>query len=735
MAERSVQCRMMGEKPDDPGNVGTHDGDVMDEERGMRSPGSMDAAAGDRDGVSSRRRFTIACLAGAAIAAVPFLWILWGTWQAPDFLRKLTYQANFYDIQTRAMLHGGLAIPKDSIGVEAFLHGGHTYTYFGLYPSILRMPILAITHSLDGRLTAPSILAAWLVSAVFFVLLAWRVRLLVRGQAPVGRAEAASFAILTTTFLAGSTFLWVASTPYVFSEDLAWSVALTVGGLFCLLGVIDRPSWGRVVASGILIIAANQDRSTTGWALAVGALLIAGWFWLGKGGTEQKRWALPVAGAGILAVALASAVNYAKFGMLFGLPMDEQIYSMVNAYRRKFLASNHNSEVGTAFIPSTLVAYLRPDGIQLSSVFPFITLPASPAPALGGVLFDRLYRTASLPSSMPLLFGLSFWGLVSAFRRRPPHQVALTRLLLLAAGSAGAALMIWGYIGPRYLADFLPFLAIGSAIGMADVWRRQDGHTRVRRSVVTAMIVLVAWYSVAANIGIAVTPSEQWTMAQTLRYVQVQKSVSDHTGGQIHARVVASDSLPDYAPAGQIRIIGACDAMYISNGEDYAADPLSQFHRATWQVVQYGHALNRLFYVTPQDGSSPARADLVVAGAWTMSVETAPESGGQTVGLKFVMRGVGSHVSFTSHSYIANVPVGKPHRVTVLTDPYKRMAEVALDGQLFLREVLPDGTPVHSGVTAAQALPSSPIAVLDGTAGTPEPKLCQALLPRHLSRG
>ena len=434
-------------------------------------------------------------------------------------------------------------------------------------------------------------------------------------------------------------------------------------------------------------------------------------------------------------MALASAVNYAKFGMLFGLPIDQQIYSMVNAYRRKFLASNHNSEVGTAFIPSTLVAYLRPDGIQLSSVFPFITLPASPAPALGGVLFDRLYRTASLPSSMPLLFGLSFWGLVSAFRRRPPHQVALTRLLLLAAGSAGAALMIWGYIGPRYLADFLPFLAIGSAIGMADVWRRQDGHTRVRRSVVTAMIVLVAWYSVAANIGIAVTPSEQWTMAQTLRYVQVQKSVSDHTGGQIHARVVASDSLPDYAPAGQIRIIGACDAMYISNGEDYAADPLSQFHRATWQVVQYGHALNRLFYVTPQDGSSPARADLVVAGAWTMSVETAPESGGQTVGLKFVMRGVGSHVSFTSHSYIANVPVGKPHRVTVLTDPYKRMAEVALDGQLFLREVLPDGTPVHSGVTAAQALPSSPIAVLDGTAGTPEPKLCQALLPRHLSRG
>ena len=718
----------MGETPRNTGTVAALTTAVLDAED--------DSAVSDattsplQDAAQGRRRFTLASAIGATVAAVPFLWLLWGAWEPPALLRKLSYQTNFYDIQARAMLHGGLAIPKGSIGDEGFLHGGNTYTYFGLFSSIVRMPILAVTHSLDGRLTAPAILAAWLLSAVFFVLLAWRVRLLVRGNAPVGWAEAVSFGVLTTTFLAGSTFLWVASTPYVFSEDLAWSVALTVGSLFCLLGVIDRPSWGRVVASGILMIAANQDRSTTGWATAVGALLIAGWFLLGKGGDDRKRWAVPVASTAILAVALSSLVNYAKFGMFFGLPIEQQVYSMVNAYRRKFLASNHGSEVGTAFIPSNLVAYLRPDGIQLSSVFPFITLPASPAPALGGVLFDRLYRTASMPSSMPLLFGLSFWGLVSAFRRRPPHQVALTRLLLLAAGSAGAALMIWGYIGPRYLADFLPFLALGSVVGLADIWRRQDGRSRARRSVVTGTIALVAFYSVAANIGIAATPSEQWTTAQTLRYVQVQKSVSDLTGGQIQRRVVQSDTLPDYAPAGQIRIIGACDAMYISNGENYTADPLSQFHRATWQVVQYGHALQRLFYVTPQDGSSPARVDLVRAGAWTIAVETTPEPGGRTVRMQFVMRGTGLHASATVRSYVALEPVGGAHRVTVLTDPYKRTAEVSLDGVLFLGESLADGLPVETLATSVQPQPSSPIAVIDGTSGTPQPTLCQSLLAK-----
>ena len=73
-------------------------------------------------------------------------------------------------------------------------------------------------------------------------------------------------------------------------------------------------------------------------------------------------------------------------------------------------------------------------------VFPFVTLPAGPPTALGGVLFDRLYRTASLPASTPLLFLLSIWGLVTAFRPKSIGKVARTRLLLLAAGSAGAAL-------------------------------------------------------------------------------------------------------------------------------------------------------------------------------------------------------------------------------------------------------------------------------------------------------
>ena len=117
----------------------------------------------------------------------------------------------------------------------------------------------------------------------------------------------------------------------------------------------------------------------------------------------------------------------------------------MNAYRRKFLAANHGAEEGLVFVPTNALAYLRPDGLRFTSVFPFITLPAAPPTALGGVLFDRLYRTASLPSSTPLLFLLELLGpghRLPAQARRA--RVAYTRLLLLAAGSAGAALAAVG---------------------------------------------------------------------------------------------------------------------------------------------------------------------------------------------------------------------------------------------------------------------------------------------------
>src|ERR1700684_2560071 len=98
----------------------------------------------------SRRRVTYAVSIACAIVPMPSLCILWDRWPSSATPLRQLSPDNFYDLQPRAMLAGHLYLPNGSIGIEAFYHGGHQYTYFGIFPSLLRLPILLVTHSYDG---------------------------------------------------------------------------------------------------------------------------------------------------------------------------------------------------------------------------------------------------------------------------------------------------------------------------------------------------------------------------------------------------------------------------------------------------------------------------------------------------------------------------------------------------------------------------------------------------------
>jgi hypothetical protein len=649
--------------------------------------------------------------------------VLWGP---PSPLRLAVFQDNFYDLQARAMFHGHLSLASGALGIEGFVHDGRTYTYFGLFPSIIRMPILLVTSSLDGRLTAPYMLLAWLLTGLFASMLLWRVRFLVRGDSVMGRTEATAFGVLIATIMGGTIWMLLAATPFVFNEDIAWSVCLTIGSIFALLGVIERPSWGRVIASGVLVLCANLDRATTGWACSVGAGLIAVWFLFGLGGRENRRWFLPVLGAGLVPLVISCAVNYSKFGVLFGVSNIDQVWTHVNAYRRKFLAANHNAEEGTVFVPTNVLTYFRPDGLRFTSVFPFVTLPASPPTALGGVLFDRLYRTASLPASTPLLFLLSIWGLVTAFRPKSIGQVARTRLLLLAAGSAGAALMLWGYIAPRYLGDFVPFLVLASAVALTDIFRRLEGRKRSVRSAAVAVIAVLALFSIVANVGMAIVPnSDEWDTAQTYNYVQTQKTLSDLTGHPLNANVVRGGQLPPWGPAGQLYVIGNCDGLYISSGEDYSTVPSQQYERATWMTVQLGQAFQRTFRVTARNTESGGTetVPLVSSGHYTVTVSATPTTNPHLVQLVFGAHGNGQ----TAAGYSFAVNSGAPQTVVVITDPQKHLLNVTINGVNHLERTLGIELPIRVDSFHSRSR-GTPAALSATEVTTPQPTLCQSLI-------
>lgn len=671
-----------------------------------------------------RRRFTIAVAVGLLAVSVPYLWILWDLWNSGASGLRSVAPSLFYDQQARAMFHGHLYLPNGALGIEAFEHDGHQFTYFGLFPSLLRMPVLLLTSRFDGRLTAPSLLLSWMVTGVFSSLLVWRLRLLIRGRAMLGRAEAASYGLFVATIGGGSVLIYLAATPYVYNEDFAWSVALTVASLFALLGVLERPSWGRVAAAGVFVLAANLDRVPAGWGCVIGAGLIAGWFALSRGGKDNRRWTVPMVGVAVVPFAIGCAVTDAKFGIPIGLPMADQVWAQYNAHRRYFLAANGGKAFSVAFLPSTIVAYLQPFGIHFSGIFPFIGTPTAPAAAHGGAVLDETYPSASIPPTMPLLFALGCWGAVSAFLPRPAGRLALTRILLVAASAGAAGVLLWGYIADRYMSDFMPFLILAGAIGMIDLWRRLEHRSHRSRQYVLGGITALAAFSVFANVAIAIQPTAQFNEYQLAQYVKAQNSLSVLSLASTVHRV---STLPYWAPAGQLNIVGNCSGLYYSTGDTFVNVPGQQLMHWTWVPVEqqrgFSHTVHVTFNEPLRDVTGPV--PILTYGQATLYLE---QGVGDTFQLQVVNAGANS-ISFPpAIGGAIPVVVGRTYDLQVVTDPNMHFIDVYVNGLSKLNHYLAGRGPAKVVATPTTGNPP-PVAVVDATVPEGHPlALCRSLL-------
>ena len=526
------------------------------------------------------RRYRLVAIMASVAAAVPYFWVLMVLWGSTVNALPSDTSGSIYATQGRAILHGHLSLASGSIGIEAFQHGGRTYTYFGLFPSLIRVPVLLFTHSLDGRLTVVSIGVSWLVTALFAALLLWRVRVVVRGDAPLGWAEAVSYGVLLASILAGSVLVFLASQPQVYSEDLAWSVALTCGSLFAILGVVERPSWGGVAAIGVLLILTNLDRSTTGYACILGTVLISVWFGLGRAGSERRRWALPLLLTGVAALAVGSAIDFAKFHLLFGFPASEQLLYQALHYSR----INGGHYFGIRFLPDTLRAYVSPGNLRITRLFPFVTFPDIPATPFGRTHLFLRGLTSSAVTTMPLLVGVGVWGVIAAFQRQQGTPARSLRILLVAMAAGAGAVMVFGWIAERYVADFMPLLVLASTVGMVDIWRRLDCRRRSFRVVAPAAVGVLALFGLVANLGMSVIPNAHWTQTQLAHFVRAELQVSNIAGHPMAKAIDQGNSFPADAPVAQVFVMGRCRALYVSDSGGPLTTPF--LPELTWRLVE-----------------------------------------------------------------------------------------------------------------------------------------------------
>ncbi len=695
----------------------------VDPEAGVR-PDPLDREGADTDRPETpgprrdRRRFVVVALLASILSAIPYVWFLTSDWTGQfQPLRGIQFFSDFYDLQAQAMMHGRLWVPTGTLGIEGFLHNGHTYTYFGLLLSILRMPFLAADAGLKGRLTVPSMMAAWTLTALTTSLLIWRVRVLLRGSIALGRAELTSLGLLVAAVQGASVFLLLGAAPWVYNEDLAWAIPVTTATLFVFIGILDRPSVWRVLAAGALILFGVLGRPSPALACVVGALLIAAWFGLGRAGPERRRWAVPMALVAVVPEVVSVTLNYLKFGTLInGLPLAQQVWTSENAHRRAFLAATGGKGYSFHFLPTTISAYLQPLGLRAEPTFPWLTLPIQPPHVFGGYTVDILYPTGSVPATMPLLFLLAVWGLVVAVRGKPAPGAALLRIPLLVAIGATLVDFLLGYIAPRYLADFMPFLILGSAVGMIELWRHMEHRKTVVRYATVAGVAVLAAFSFLVNAGIASSPVAEWSTTQAANYLRMIQSAGNASG-----LVLRGATLPDWAPQNQVFVVGNCAGLYLSTGLDYATVPTSQAERTTWLPVERGpgevHVID-VDYHAPLSGLG-AGTTLFTVGRDRIQVE--PVGGNQ---VRYVL----DDPRFVAVGQPTAVSTAQSQVLTVVTDPYQHLLQMTLpDGKSLLKGVLdyPGAAPVIPPADSGSAAPAS---VTEAPTPVPDLSLCHSLV-------
>lgn len=582
--------------------------------------------------MTARRTFARACVVGGAIGTILFAWML--TRGSFDFF-EWQRVGDFYDAQAHAFLGGRLAVDGRLLGVEAFTVDGNAYMYQGPVPALLRLPIILITgNDLDGRLTQPSMLAAFLVALVFACRLHWKVRMALRGDEPVTRTEAWLVGLFTFVLAGGSVLLFEASRAWVYHEALLWGTAFALASIDTMVSFVRRPAvrtlalcsafaagalltrasigFGPVLGLGLLVLGAvvlrlRERSSPTGPSTeTIGRRALSRLVWLAPGPRDDstsRRFPVSILAAAALApVGLYAVVNYAKFGRLFSVPFSAQQFSQVDPGRQRFLAENDGTLFGLQFVPSTALQYLRPDALSFTSTFPFVDFASFPGTIIGNVRFDLFDRTSSLPAAVPFLVVLAVAGLVCFVRPRSWKRRELDeiRVPFVAAVACAVTILPFGYIANRYLADSLPLLVLAGAVGLQVLARRlrDGGSVRWARAVAIALVPVAA-FTLWVNVALALRYQRAWSYnldpAVIAGFVGFQRDVNDALGGDALTIEQGTALPPGVGRPGALFALGDCDGLYLSDGLE-----VNTFKESPWNGVERtaaaGHFVVRLTF-------------------------------------------------------------------------------------------------------------------------------------------
>ena len=434
---------------------------------------------------------------GILVMSVLTLGIATGrSWNLNFFLAGQEFNASFFNAQAHSLLDGRLDVPYAGFNwTECFVIDGKCLGYFGVTPSLLRIPLVVI-----GGAGAPYLIPVSITLSVALTM--WAVIDLVQRLIAQLIADPASRRLPTIAstiavglLLGPGSILTFLSRPRIYHEATLWMIAfLLVAMNLVYRWLVTRQSALLLLAIASAVLSANARPSSAPSALVlglgVGVVLILD---RRKKNVHLSDFAL----AGALAVSpilTAFGILWLKFGA-FNIPWPKYNLYEIEGYRR--LADMNAGQLqGLRFLPTNLINYLRPDSLSFSAASPFVSeqipfvLPALTLwPIADGGTFVETF--VSLTNAMTLQLLLTVSIAVLALMRR----VSMTRterqgfwILVVAGAMCPFVVLTSVALTTRYLGEFFPLMAIGSVFAIAHLMSWLRHRPRAILAVSTAII-------------------------------------------------------------------------------------------------------------------------------------------------------------------------------------------------------------------------------------------------------
>ena len=689
--------------------------------------------------IDDRRAYLRACWIGALAAIVLFAGVL--AMSGVGF-HSSEYTTNFHTEQMRSLAHLHWNMRPNVLGIEGFERGGRWYMYYGPFPSLFRLPFLVVWPSEADRITQWSMLAGFILALRAVGLLLWRVRSWFRADQSTDRRERVGAGAMVFLAGAGSSLLFLGTNAWIYHETEIWGAALALGAYEAILAVVATPTRRRVLVASAWTAAAILTRGSVGIG-PVAALAMLGAVGLvarlrprlGLDPGLTRRTATKLIVAAVVPMALYCIVNEARFANPIVFPTDRQRMSQINPQRMNFLSHSGGSYFGLQFIPTTLLQYFRPDALTFERIAPFIDFPRH-GHVVGDAVFDAFEPTSSIPSSMPALTVLTIVGIgavVGTSRRR----CAPIRAPIVGAAIGAAAVLPFGYIANRYLADFVPLLVLCSVVGFhrlsaprpdaapapaRDLDQHRPHARRLRRVVIVGIAILGAM-SVLINVSLAVSyhyigpwAPEHVSAPFLTDAIHLYGSVP---GGHPAFRRVAGLALPP-TERGTFAVVGDCAGIYWSGGD------IPSLAWSPWRAVARGGAAGRYDFTVTFPTKPPPRGSsepLVIRGRpghlQTLAViyqgGNAMQFGLASEGHDDLRHGPRSAKGFVVDK-ITHYQPGRPVHMIAVMDPYNGQVRIDLDGKVVYRFFQVELTPKQN---STYIFPTSVVAFGRNDVGAP----------------